>query len=101
MLVLAATKQYNHKLHSLVEVLLFVTRRNKHDLKTALFRGITQRVVVIPCRRFGTTCRSHLQESCSSSIGTRAHCGLWPVEQCPSIFFLSATNSLHLLTPST
>ena len=24
--------------------------------------------------------------SSSSSIGTRAHCGLWPVEQCPSIF---------------
>ena len=40
--------------------------------------------------------------SSSSSIGTTARCGLWPVEQCPSIFFfLSATNSLHLLTPST
>ena len=37
----------------------------------------------------------------SSSIGTIAHCGLWPVEQRPSIFFLSATSSLHLLTPST
>ena len=36
-----------------------------------------------------------------SSTGTTAHCGLWPVEQCPSVFFLSATNSLHLLTPST
>ena len=24
--------------------------------------------------------------SFSSSIGTTAHCGLWPVEQCPSIF---------------
>ena len=35
------------------------------------------------------------------TIGTAAHCGLWPVEQCPSIFFLSVTNSLHLLTPST
>ena len=33
--------------------------------------------------------------SSSSSIGTTAYCGLWPVEQCPS------TNSLHLLTPST
>ena len=39
--------------------------------------------------------------SSSSSIGTTAHYGLWPSEQCPSIFFLSATNSLHLLTPST
>jgi len=35
------------------------------------------------------------------SIGTTAHCGLWPVEQCPSVFFLSGTNSVHLLTPST
>ena len=37
----------------------------------------------------------------SSSIVTTAHCGLWLVEQCSSIFLLSATNSLHLLTPST
>ena len=38
----------------------------------------------------------------SSSIGTTAHCGLWPVEHCPfHFFFLSATKSLHLLTPST
>ena len=36
--------------------------------------------------------------SFSSSIGTTTHCGLWPVEQCPS---MSATNSLHLFTPST
>ena len=32
-----------------------------------------------------------LQSCCcccsSSSIGTTAHCGLWSVEQCPSIFF--------------
>ena len=35
----------------------------------------------------------------SSSIGTTAHCGLWPVEQCPSIFFLSATNSLIFSLP--
>jgi len=37
----------------------------------------------------------------SSSTGTTAHCGLCPVEQCPSIFFLSATNSLHLLNSGT
>ena len=30
-----------------------------------------------------------------------SHCGLWPVQQCPSLFFLSATNALHLLTPIT
>ena len=39
--------------------------------------------------------------SSSSSISTTAHCGLWPVQQCSSTFFLSATNSVHLLTPST
>jgi hypothetical protein len=33
--------------------------------------------------------------SSSSSTGTTAHCGLWPVEQDPSIFFLSVTSSLH------
>jgi hypothetical protein len=31
----------------------------------------------------------------SSSTGTRAHRGLWPVEQDPSIFFPSVTDSLH------
>ena len=31
----------------------------------------------------------------SSSIGTTAHCGLWPVEQCPSIFPIC-----HQLSPS-
>jgi len=32
-------------------------------MTTALFRAITQRVVVIPYRRFGTTYRSDLQGS--------------------------------------
>jgi len=32
-------------------------------LRTALFWAITQRVVVVYYRRFGTTCRSCLQES--------------------------------------
>ena len=32
-----------------------------------------------------------------SSIGTTARCALWPVEQYPSVFFLSVTNFLHLL----
>ena len=32
-------------------------------MRTALFRAITRRVVVIPYRRFGTTYRSHLQRS--------------------------------------
>jgi hypothetical protein len=30
-------------------------------MRTALFWAITQRVVVVTHRRFGTTCRSHLQ----------------------------------------
>ena len=35
----------------------------------------------------GLTMRSQNESSSSSSsIGTTAHCGLWPVEQCPSIF---------------
>ena len=36
--------------------------------------------------------------SSSSSIGNTAHCGLWPVEQCPSIFsYLSPPLSIFLL----
>ena len=35
---------------------------------------------------------------CSSSIGTTAQCGLWPVEQYPSIFpYLSPTLSIYSL----
>jgi len=33
------------------------------EKRTALFWAITQRVVAIPYRRFGTTYRSHLQGS--------------------------------------
>ena len=34
----------------------------------------------------------------SSSIGTTAHCGLWPVQQCPSIFaYLPPTLSIFSL----
>jgi len=36
--------------------------------------------------------------SSSSSIGTTSHCGLWPVEQCPSIFsYLRPTLSIFSL----
>jgi len=36
--------------------------------------------------------------ACSSSIGTTAHCGPWPVEQCPSIFpYLPPTLSISSL----
>jgi hypothetical protein len=37
--------------------------------RCALFCVITQHVVVIPCRRFGKTCRSHLQLSWSLYMG--------------------------------
>jgi hypothetical protein len=38
-------------------------------MRTALFWGVTQRRVVILCRRFGTTYRSHLQGSISPFLG--------------------------------
>ena len=44
--------------------------------------------------------RSHSSSSSFSfsSIGTTAHCGLWPVEQCPSIFsYLPPTLSIFSL----
>ena len=42
-------------------------------MRTTLLWFVTQRVVVTTCRRFGTACRSHLQESIiqdSSSLKT-------------------------------
>jgi len=40
----------------------------------------------------------HISSSSSSSIGTTAHCGLWPVEQYPSIFpYLSPILSIFSL----
>ena len=39
------------------------TYRSRLQGRTALFRVITQRVVVISCRHLGTTYRSHLQGS--------------------------------------
>jgi len=43
----------------------FITQANsrRERMGTALFWARTQRVVVILCRRFGTTNRSHFQES--------------------------------------
>jgi len=40
------------------------------DLRTALFWAISQRVVLIPYRRFGTNYRSHLQGSKTLDDGT-------------------------------
>ena len=39
----------------------------RQNLRTALFWVITQRVMIISYRRFGTTYRSHLQESRTQS----------------------------------
>jgi len=39
---------------------------------TTLFSAIKQRVVAIPYRRFGTTCRFHLQQSIDTRINIRA-----------------------------
>jgi len=39
-----------------------------------------------------------IEHTSSSSIGTTAHCGLWPVDQCPSIFsYLPSTLSTFSL----
>ena len=37
-----------------------------NDMRYALFRVITLRIVAIPYRRFGKTCQSHLQVSRNS-----------------------------------
>ena len=36
---------------------------HKNNIRTALFLVMAQQVVVISYRRFGTTCRSHLERS--------------------------------------
>ena len=44
------------------------------------------------------SCHVNSSFSSSSSIGTTADCGLWPVEQCPSIFsYLPPTLSIFSL----
>ena len=44
--------------------MIFSANSNKwRSKRTALFRAVTQRVVVIPCRPFGTTFQSHRQGS--------------------------------------
>jgi hypothetical protein len=43
------------------------------SVRSALFWGVTQRRVVILYRRFGTTCRSHLQGSRSLCLSVRPH----------------------------
>ena len=60
----------------------------KHETKTERTRKMQGFFNVTP------------SSSSSSSIGTTAHCGLWPVEQCPSMFsYLPPT--LSIFTPST
>ena len=70
------------------------TRRRSCRITTVSF-------IIGPVICFLHTIGLMVKVNSSSFIGTTAHCGLWPVEQYPSIFFLSTTNSLHLLTPNT
>ena len=55
--------------HPLTERLHYNANRIGKMLRTALFWVITQRVVVICYRRFGTTYRSHLQGSRKQKMG--------------------------------
>ena len=41
---------------------------------------------ILPCIVIYSSSSSSSSSSSYSSINTTAHCGLWPVEQCPSIF---------------
>jgi hypothetical protein len=44
-----------------------------HTMRSAFFWDITQRRMVIFCRRFGTTYRSHLQGSRSTTLAAERH----------------------------
>ena len=59
------THTHTHDRQLLCLKLFHVKDKQASKPRTALFWTITQRVVVIPYRRFGTTYRSHLQESSS------------------------------------
>ena len=51
------------------------------------------------CRCCCCCSSSSSSSSSSSPIGTTAHCGLWPVEQCPSMFsYLPPTLSIFSLS---
>jgi len=47
---------------------MFNSNNKLGQMRTALLRVILQRVMVIPCRRFGTRSRSRLQGSLSTSL---------------------------------
>jgi len=51
--------------------------------------------VIEQCLKLNTPKDWQKKVTTFSSIGTTAHCGLWPVEQCPSIFsYLPPTLSI-------
>ena len=51
-------------------------------------------------RSSSSSSSSYSSSSSSSSIGITAHCELWPVEQCPSIFsYLPPTLSIFSIPP--
>ena len=58
-----ARKEIKISTYSGVLIVAVFSVKNEFNLRTALFWAITQHVVVITFRRFGTTYRSHLQRS--------------------------------------
>ena len=65
---------------------------------------MTSRLIIPACLEYlcrqmtKVSCAWTLTSSSSSSLGTTAHCGLWPVEQYPSIFsYLPPTLSIFSL----
>ena len=62
--------------------------------------AITQRIVVIPCRRFGTTYRSHLQESRNSWVRNCYYTLRNGPDEGRSYYMkLAELNIIHLLNP--
>ena len=91
-------------------ILLNVILLHSNHLHVSPIRVATFRVIMIPhmwflctvhhSRDISTTYNKFFTSNklSSSSIGTTAHCGLWPVEQCPSIFsYLPPTLSIFSL----
>ena len=75
-------------------ILMFVKVQNRLHKKIKRF-VCCQKVI---CSEILTVGIIPSSSSSSSSIGTTTHCGLWPVEQCPSIFsYLQPTLSIFSL----
>jgi hypothetical protein len=76
-------------------------------LRPTLFWAVTQQVVVIPYRRFGTTYRPHLQgsrfqdswiqDSCPPTIRPTTRCVIAPEERCSHLLRVGSLKSRLLL----